>query len=69
MQSGRDDRSMLDLRGARAARAAALGVDRAAISASPRCTACDARLHSFRRSASGVPRSLMLAYIGVSPAP
>jgi copper oxidase (laccase) domain-containing protein len=62
---GREDRWMLDLRRELGDRALALGAGPGDVSASPSCTACDHRFHSFRRSGERVARRLMLAFIGL----
>lgn len=51
----------VDLRAALTLQAAASGVPRAGIAASPLCTACDERLHSYRREGGGGGRMLALA--------
>lgn len=68
LRPGRRDRWRLDLRGALARRARAAGVPETAVTVSGSCTACDLRLHSFRRSGAPVPRELMLAFIGAPAA-
>ncbi len=61
---GRDDRWMLDLRAALAARARAAGLDPARVSVSARCTACDGAFHSFRAGGEPQVRHVMLAFLG-----
>jgi YfiH family protein len=51
----------VDLRAALTLQATALGVPSAAIASSPLCTACDDRLHSYRRERSGGGRMLAVA--------
>lgn len=51
----------VDLRAALTLQAVAAGVPADAISASPLCTACDTRLHSYRRERGGGGRMLALA--------
>jgi hypothetical protein len=59
----RDDEgaTRVDLRAALTLQATALGVPSSAIASSPLCTACDARLHSYRRERGGGGRMLALA--------
>jgi copper oxidase (laccase) domain-containing protein len=61
---GRDDRWMLDLRAALAARALVAGLDPARVSVSGRCTACDGAFHSFRAGGEPHVRHVMLAFLG-----
>jgi hypothetical protein len=57
----------VDLRAALTLQATALGVPSAAIASSPLCTACDERLHSYRRERGGGGRMLAVAgYAGPS---
>jgi copper oxidase (laccase) domain-containing protein len=51
----------VDLRTALTLQAVAAGVPRDAVSSSTLCTACDARLHSYRREQGGGGRMLALA--------
>lgn len=51
----------VDLRAALTVQAAACGVPPASIASSPLCTACDERLHSYRREHGGGGRMLALA--------
>ena len=51
----------VDLRAALTLQATALGVPSAAIASSPLCTACDQRLHSYRRERGGGGRMLAVA--------
>jgi hypothetical protein len=56
----------VDLRAALTAQAEAIGVPPSAIASSPLCTACDGRLHSYRRERGGGGRMLALAgYAGL----
>jgi hypothetical protein len=57
-------RRAADLRRALALRAEALGVPAGSVTTSPSCTACDTRLHSFRRGGGPEARRLMLAFLG-----
>ncbi|HEY7531001.1 MAG TPA: polyphenol oxidase family protein [Gemmatimonadota bacterium] len=57
-------RRAADLRRALGLRAAALGLPPDAVTASASCTACDARLHSFRRGGGAEALRLMLAFFG-----
>ena len=58
-----DDRggARVDLRAALTLQATAVGVPSAAIASSPLCTACDERLHSYRRERGGGGRMLAVA--------
>jgi YfiH family protein len=51
----------VDLRAALTVQAEAIGVGPSAIASSPLCTACDRRLHSYRRERGGGGRMLALA--------
>jgi copper oxidase (laccase) domain-containing protein len=54
----------VDLRRALRLRAEALGAAPDAVTTSTLCTACDPRLHSFRRAGGAEARRLMLAFLG-----
>jgi YfiH family protein len=56
-----DGGTRVDLRGALTVQAEASGVRASAIASSPLCTACDGRLHSYRRERGGGGRMLALA--------
>ena len=60
LESGGDG-ARVDLRAALTLQAEAAGVPRHAISSSPLCTACDKRLHSYRREGGGGGRMLAVA--------
>lgn len=51
----------VDLRAALSRQAAAAGIPSAAVASSPRCTACDPGLHSYRRARGGGGRMMAIA--------
>jgi copper oxidase (laccase) domain-containing protein len=56
-----DGSARVDLRAALTLQAVADGMQPASIASSPLCTACDERLHSYRRARGGGGRMLALA--------
>jgi hypothetical protein len=61
LREGGDEGPRVDLRAALTVQAEAAGVPPGAISSSPLCTSCDARLHSYRRERGGGGRMLAVA--------